>query len=115
MEWTEIFLGLGFFVNLFIAINTAVTGRRERDKLEAETAGVYARMVADGAEREKKLLDEIHELRNKVEEQSVKIKTLSETLDAKDKRVRELEILTQQQEGQIQKLQKELDDLRKSK
>lgn len=112
--WTvaDIFQAIGLLVTLAIAIGGWFKGSAERDKLEAETAVLYANLSADGAKREKGLRDEIEGLSRKLGEQDKKIAELNEVIEQKDNRIKQLETLTVAQEKEIQALRSELDSLK---
>lgn len=105
---------IGLLVTLAVAIGGWFKGTAERDKLEAETAVLYANLSADGAKRETSLRCEIETLRAALIKQDETIAELKDVIEKKDDRIRELETLTQTQEREIQSLRKELNSIRRN-
>lgn len=132
MEWTtgDILTLVGLIITFAVALGGwIVSGRKaesEREKTEAETASIYAKLAADGANREKAQKAENERLEQaidrqgarieaqarRIEAQDKEISVLKALLDAKDRRIEELESLTAQQEKEIKLLRAELDSMK---
>lgn len=122
MVWTDTIQIIGLVITFVVAVFGLLKSSAEKDKLEAETAVLYANLSADGAKREKQYKLDIQTLEEKIDEQSKKIDLqnnqivkLKETIDQKDGRIIELESLTEKQEVQIANMRAELDKLKNKK
>ncbi len=115
MNWEIIILALGLVINFVVSLDGRRKSTAEKDKLEAETAKLYADMAASSAEREKTLKADIKQLEDIVKRQAKEIEELRETSLQKDGRIKELETLTHKQETEIRGLRAELDQLKKPK
>ena len=122
MVWTDTIQIIGLVITFVVAVFGLLKSSAEKDKLEAETAVLYANLSADGAKREKQYKLDIQALEEKIDEQSKKIDLqnnqivkLKETIDQKDGRIIELESLTEKQEVQIANMRAELDKLKNKK
>jgi chromosome segregation ATPase len=115
MSWEIVILALGLLINFAVSIDGRRKSTAERDKLEAETAQLYANMAKDAAEREKTMRGDITRLEATVKEQRTQIEELREISEQKDGRIKELEDLTHKQEAEIRGLRAELDQLKKPK
>lgn len=113
MNWEIIALFIGLIVNLLMTIDGRRKSVAERDKLEAETASLYAKMAAESAARETNLKADIVKLEKQVKDQNRQIEELREIIDQKDGRIKELEDLTHKQEAEIRRLRSELDQMKK--
>jgi uncharacterized coiled-coil protein SlyX len=113
-EIAEVLQIIGLFITFVVAIAGNRKSKSERDKLEAETAVLYANLSAEGAKRETEMQKKIDELSSKLKRQDETIADLKEVIEKKDARIGELETLTKAQEKEIQGLRTELNTIRRN-
>lgn len=111
--WETIVLLVGLILNIIYSYDNRKKSSAEKDKLEAETALLYADMAASSAKREKALKDDIIRLEKVIVKQNEQIEELRKTSVLKDGRIKELEDLTHKQETEIRRLRTELDQLKR--
>jgi septal ring factor EnvC (AmiA/AmiB activator) len=116
MNWTpvDVINSVAAITGVLLAVIAWWKGGAEKEKIEAETALLYANLSAEGAKREKQLKADMLVLENNVRSQNDKISELKEIIEQKDKRILELESLTEKQEKELQKLRSELNTLQRN-